>query len=301
MTPPQPSPEGPHPILSSEHDIGVQVPPSPAVGATHLEGAPGPPHRIPSAHVPQLWMMPPHPSPAGPHWIPRSAHVFGRQPPCSPPSPNSKPETGPPSGKSCGAPGGLLDPQAATHAHAAKTNADQRTAPQIDRCILPSRPARRTLSKARGHTPIRFPTSRRELPCRACKGAQRGDMSDARSPPDPRLEAETHTKRARRGGAVCSSVWKIDFGTQRKAQRDAPGAMASGKPTFESGRPWFAISKGRGRQSSDGALSESELPMATAVTTDGNDRGHPPARRCSHLTKSLCCPRRSESFLSKKG
>ena len=88
MMPPQPSPEGPHPIRSSAHVMAVHAPPSPAVGTTHFDGAPGPPHRVPSAHVPQLLMMPPHPSPAGPHSIPSWAHVFGTHVPCAPPSPN---------------------------------------------------------------------------------------------------------------------------------------------------------------------------------------------------------------------
>jgi hypothetical protein len=49
----------------SEHVFGTQ--PVPTLGETHFDGAFGPPQRRPAEHVPQLWMTPPQPSPAGPH------------------------------------------------------------------------------------------------------------------------------------------------------------------------------------------------------------------------------------------
>jgi len=69
---------------SAVHVVGVQVvpppsgPPSGGENTPHTLGLPAAPQNSGAVHVPQE-RLPPHPSPAGPQLMPRSAQVFGTQ------------------------------------------------------------------------------------------------------------------------------------------------------------------------------------------------------------------------------
>jgi hypothetical protein len=73
MALPHPSPAGPQAMFCAAQDRGVHAPPS---GSPHCPFTPPPPHVSGEAQVPH-WIRFPHPSPAGPHANPCSAHVFG--------------------------------------------------------------------------------------------------------------------------------------------------------------------------------------------------------------------------------